>query len=169
MSCIQKLLELKNKSTEPFFKINARNVIEGGGQYKGYDYLITFIDVGHRCGYIAISPDHPLYSSELYPLKKTKISIEDLLEVHGGVTFFDTPHLINDHKCGDKWIGFDSGHCWDIPDIKFLRLYFPLSSSWRSGFYYADIPEASLKTQKYMEEQCKLLINQLIEKEIKGG
>lgn len=65
MSCIPKILELKG--TKEFLPIPSLNqqdkytttVIEGGGNYKGYDYLITFRDMGFRCGYVALEPNHP--------------------------------------------------------------------------------------------------------------
>ena len=64
---------------------------------------------GHWCGYVAVPPGHPAYES----------GEEDVVDVHGGVTFAN--------KCGGFvchvpepgepaevfWIGFDFAHCND--------------------------------------------------------
>ena len=52
MSCITQLLEMKGD--QPFLKADDSVVIEGGGVYKGYEYLIVFVSYGHRCGYVAL-------------------------------------------------------------------------------------------------------------------
>src|ERR1700691_3384773 len=109
MSCIPKLLELKGD--KEFLPVHDNIVIEGGGKYKDYDYLITFVDYGHRCGYVAIPPLHPVYNDKSdYPH----------FSVHGGITFFEesrfAEELLN-HKCADKWIGFDACHGDDRKDM----------------------------------------------------
>jgi len=71
MSCIPKILELKGDKdhlhTMDHSKLPADcgNVIEGGGEYKGYHYLITFTGTAHRCGYVGIEEGHPLYGKDL--------------------------------------------------------------------------------------------------------
>ena len=117
MSCISKILEVKGD--KPFI-INKHNTIaiEGGGKFKGYEYIITFTEFGHRCGYVAIPESHPIHSSkEDYPD----------YEVHGGVTFFEKARFdefTGGHKCLDKWIGFDAMHGGDIPCMKTSDKYF---------------------------------------------
>jgi hypothetical protein len=164
MSCIQEIL--KKKGDKDFLEaIPNELVIEGGGHYKGYDYLITFNNFGHRCAYVAISPDHPLYNKEGYD------DIE--LEMHGGCTFFEKHDVIQEavlgqHTCEDKWIGFDAGHYQDGVDLKAAEKYFnfndmrpyrlghlkerhEMDKGWRS----------TIKTKKFMEKECKSILDHL--------
>lgn len=164
MSCITEIL--KRKADLPFILSPGKRVaIEGGGTYKSYEYLITFADMGHRCGYVAISPNLPDYKDESdYPD----------YDVHGGITFFDKAHLaesILGHSCEDKWLGFDCGHYNDLPDIECMKSYFnPISEysleyaiSRHTNLLHAN---SEVRSKEYVEEQCKLLIEQLIVKEL---
>ncbi len=172
MSCITEIL--KKKGDQEFLSIPSKKqpeqdrgiVIEGGGHYKGYEYLITFNDMGFRCGYVAITQDHPDYSfneEHRYPD----------YSVHGGVTFFDESHLaesILGHSCTDKWIGFDAGHAWDVHDIDCALKYFPnLRPTQRDHIETMNRigrmdGSCVLRTKEYMEQECKNLIDQIIEK-----
>ena len=68
------------------FPRNKGIVIEGGGLYRDYEFLITFTELGHRCGYVAINPNHPCY-------KKNLVMSSDFdLSVHGGITFHAEDH-----------------------------------------------------------------------------
>lgn len=164
MSCISKILEVKGD--KPVL-IDDRNTIaiEGGGVFKGYEYIITFTERGHRCGYVAIPPSHPTYnSSEDYPD----------YEVHGGVTFFDKARFeefTGGHRCDDKWIGFDAMHggdkeCLDTiikyfgenDHIKFTKTYDTLFGK----MIQYDSWEPKHRTFAYMKNECRLLINQLV-------
>jgi len=78
MGSITKLLE----SGQEFTNSKKFAAVEGGGVYKGYEYLVTLTSMGIRCGYVAISKKHPLYAKEMGAVEE--------LEVHGGVTFYDT-------------------------------------------------------------------------------
>lgn len=64
MSCISKLLEMKGD--KEFLPIDDHAVVEGGGHYKGYEFLITFVETGYRCGYVAIPPGIKYDSDKLY-------------------------------------------------------------------------------------------------------
>jgi hypothetical protein len=172
MSCITEILQ--KKGDHEFLPVElpghvASVVIEGGGHYKGYEYLITFTDNGFRCGYVAISEDHPIHACQKeYPHN---------LSVHGGVTFFGESHLsdkILGHSCTDKWVGFDGGHAYDIRDLDKTMHYFPhlrpdrirnimemnqimrMSEGMRSDY------PCELRTYEYMEHECMDLIDQLI-------
>jgi hypothetical protein len=133
--------------------------IEGGGNYRGFDYLITMNDMAFRCGYVAITSKNKAYeTTEDYPY----------FEVHGGVTFFQEPHLIKS-DCGDKWIGFDAGHGYDIHDVEKALLYFGDDNEnlkyikerdWPNLFLRE--PAAQIRNFEYMENECKSLIDQII-------
>ena len=164
MTCITEILKLKGdldflKAPRPRSSVG----VEGGGHYKGYEYLITFNDMGFRCGYVAIPPDHPTnnFNGEYkYPD----------FNVHGGVTFFDQSHLaaefFKDNHCIDKWIGFDAGHCGDARDLKCAITYFPnMCESSLEHLKILDRTEemSTIKTFIYMEDECKRIIDQLID------
>lgn len=159
MSCISKILEVKGD--KEFIK-DGEIAIEGGGIYKGFEYLITLTDKGIRCGYVAIPEDHHLYN-----FHNAEYNYPDL-DVHGDVTYWDDSrfeYLINGHKCTDKWIGFDAGDAWDIPCIETAEKYFGETNYIKFCknnpiFYYGE--HAQHRTYKFMENECKKLIEQLI-------
>ena len=160
MSCITELLAMKGD--KPIMLVKDDVVIEGGGNSRGYEYIITFVGHGHRCGYVAVGDISGIDSDELL--------------VHGGVTFEDTHHFAKDllpAACEDLWLGFDSAHGGDLACYETSRKYFgesqdmdemeriwkPLESilgdtSDRKSFH---------KTYKFMEKQCQYLIDQVIE------
>jgi hypothetical protein len=164
MSCIPRLLELKGDKPI-FIPDDSRIGVEDGGNYKGYDYLVTFNRIGFRCGYVAIDATHPLYEKDLMGSDGYDLS------VHGGVTFFDKNHFVEelfDHVCDDKWIGFDCGHCYDSYDKDFAEKHFDLRDTEREHMQRMESisridPECTIRTKEYVEEQCKNLIDQLIE------
>lgn len=159
MSCIPKLLEQKNKTPDkPFFLVNGA-VLEAGGNYRSYDWCVTFTDRGSRCGYVAIPVSHPF---------NQYISLdEDLvreLEVHGEVTYLGKP-FIEEKICDDIWIGFDADHYYDGRDIECLEKYFPEMAeafiiNGKSILSKSFI--GPIKTMEFMENECKKLIEQLI-------
>jgi len=76
--------------------------------------------MGHRCGYVAVPPSHPLYQKEYS--EDTRLGFPDeLIDVHGGVTFSDTK-LNTEIPCvGDMWwFGYDCMHGGDSPFIQDL-------------------------------------------------
>lgn len=167
MSCITKILEVKGD--KPVLLAQGNDIaIEGGGVFKGYEYLITFTERGHRCGYVAIPESHPLYKSEeSYPD----------YEVHGGVTFFSEPRFedITGFKCTDKWIGFDAMHGGDKECLETILKYFgendhikftkTMNKTLGDMLSWKGEP-AMHRTFAYMKNECRLLINQLIKQEL---
>ncbi len=117
MSCIPKILELLGDKKYLAIPTNNRVVVETGGHYKGYDFLVTFNSMGFRCGYVAIDHTHPLYNKDL----------EGLINVHGDVTFFDKSHIptkLLKNSCDDKWIGFDCAQAGDLMDLEESKEFF---------------------------------------------
>lgn len=168
MSCITEILKIKGDSE--FLPVSregysAEVVIEGGGNYKGFEYLITFTDNGFRCGYVAVPEGHPAYVD--------KGDYPDY-SVHGGITFFDEPHLAEEilgHTCTDKWLGFDAGHSGDLHDLDASLKYFPnlrpirrehIETMNRIMGMDGHHGYTALRTKEYMEQECKDLIDQLI-------
>lgn len=166
MSCITELLKLKGDKPILMIKKDQGVCIEGGGKYKGYEYLITFTDMGTRCGYVAIPPEHK--GNEWSTIGEPDISC------HGGVTFLDDDHyakrLLGDHPCKDKWIGFDCAHGGDRFDVETAEKYFgadnPMvefrKTNWELGRWGRHQEERSYS---YVEQNCISIIEQLIEME----
>ncbi len=153
MSCISELLKLKGD--KEFLPINDHAVIEGGGVYLGYEYLITFTQFGTRCGYVALPDNHHGDNAELV--------------CHGGITFnsqfHDAKQLLSTNHCDDLWLGFDANHFDDSPDLDLALKYMP-----DSGFVKCLIEHrehklkadtATHKSYKYMVKECEHLIEQL--------
>jgi hypothetical protein len=150
MSCITQLLELKGD--KEFLRIHDEVVIEGGGLYKDYEYLIVFVSFGHRCGYVAL---------------KENLDAEPDLECHGGVTFYSNTHTAKDLlpiPCNDFWVGFDAAHHLDAKDMELAEKYFP-----DNGYveFKKNNPDSfdSLgihRTFYYMEKECHSIIEQLL-------
>lgn len=153
MSCITQLLKMKGD--QEFLPVNPHCVIEGGGVYKGYEYLVTFTQFGTRCGYVAIPESHAGDNVEL--------------ECHGGVTFSDTYHDAKQMlpvPCNDLWVGFDANHFQDAPDYDLTEKYFGKETAEmfkRPDFYKDPIFHISHKTYGFIECECKYMIDQLVE------
>lgn len=147
MSCITKLLEIKGD--KEILAVNDRVVIEGGGNYKNYEYLIVFTSSGHRCGYVAIPEEVKIDS--------------DNIDCHGGITFESKDHDAKDLlpiPCNDTWIGFDAAHFNDDPCHATARKYF--------GNEYSGFPTrkgSTHKTYNFMKKECQHIIDQLVEKQ----
>jgi hypothetical protein len=166
MACIPHLLKLKGNRND--FKINSVAILESGGNYKEFDFCVTFTHKGNRCGYIAVPSTHPIF-------KNYKGDYNIPLDVHGGVSFCDSPQrIVNDkflsnHSCGDIWIGFDAGHCFDAYDIELALKIFPerqneLSHWAKSVKMMSSFGDIEIRQNDYMENECKNMIDQLLEK-----
>ena len=117
---------------------------EETGVYKGYEYLITFTEAGHRNGYVTIPETHPLYDSkEDYPN----------VPMHGGCSFFGMFHF-DESKVR---IGFDGAHYGDGKDYESLQKYFP-DSPYRKTIDFS-LDEQSPLTLEYCREQCYDIID----------
>lgn len=143
--------------------------IEGGGKYNGIEYLIIFTDSGIRCGYVALPKESKVEFPENY---------DDFdIECHGGLTFMGDDLIIKsllEIECNDMWLGFDTGHSWDLIDKEACKKYYPNSAvlkiKMESELYiaktYSQIhsQKCSVKSFHYVENECKKIIDQLVEK-----
>lgn len=163
MSCITRILELKGD--KEFLPIHDIAVIEGGGEYKGHEYLITFVDRGHRCGYVALK--EKAFSKFEAEREDAEYYYPDL-SCHGGITFYSEEHAIKSYleiSCKDIWVGFDAAHFTDKPDRQKAGYYFPYNEL--SQHRLRVIPDqledmCTERSYQYMEDQCKHIINQLV-------
>ena len=156
--------------------------IEIKGKYKGYDYLILGLVMGHRCGYVRIPAGHRLYGlsySEQIPVKfkelkgekigkrgivpifcagnlkpDDNVSMDLLFDVHGGITFSGKD------VAGKKgwWIGFDCAHSGDARDVGLMdERHKKINEE-----IHLDFPGDIVRTTEYVEKNCKNLIEQII-------
>lgn len=173
MSCITEILKLKGDQ-DAFVPEGNWIAVEGGGVYKDHEYLIVLNTMGHRCGYVALKPDHP-YSqtpSEDRNIAKHKYKhyAYDSLEIecHGGLTFMDPEHGLKQLlkvPCNDMWIGFDCGHYGDLPDKEaYLKYYgedaYEVHKSFLERHSHYDVQ--TIKGFHYVEKECHSIIDQLL-------
>lgn len=124
--------------------------------YKGYPCVILFMSFGHRCGYVGV------------PIEKSyNIDIDDI-DCHGGVTYCEE-HLHYQEDKNIKWIGFDTGHYGDGRDFETVKKLFGDNPKILNGLeffqgsgYWVDFP---VRTLDYCKEQCKQIVEQIIEME----
>jgi len=123
---------------------------------------------GHWCGYVGVSPEHPLYKirynqcpdpncTEEYGCEHRP---ESLLEVHGGLTYSafcdddaaEDTGICHKPEPGEPeplwWFGFDCAHAWDLCPAREL-----LYSSSLGDQVYRDL--------SYVQENCAALAKRL--------
>jgi hypothetical protein len=142
------------------------------GEAYGFQWTVVHNTMGYRCGYIRLPENHPWHGCDY-----------DIIDasVHGGLTFSE-PDESCDAPGPDSgwWIGFDCAHAGDRPDPALLLLGRGLtvddvlrSSAVGCGIYewgaeggYIRLNEAQsygeIRTQEYVEEQCKQLCMQAL-------
>ncbi len=99
---------------------------------------------GHLCGYVIIPIDIDIGECG------------DKLDVHGGITFDKV-------KNGEIKIGFDCAHCFDIrPSMERLYKTDPDLIRIRKKYPNSLIFERSYKNINFCIDECKKLINQII-------
>lgn len=166
MSCITEILKLKGDN--PILKYDHGVAVEGGGNYKGYEYLVTFFEFGHRCGYVAIPSSHEFSKYQENDYDKIDIN------VHGGLTFCSRESSLKDilsSPCTDLWIGFDCMHGFDDRCLKTSEKYFGEENRVAKTFKILgdlgsfSFNESSHRSFEYVETECKSIIDQLIAKE----
>lgn len=181
MTCITEILKLKGNK-DFFIPLDENGkprkiAVEGGGTYKNYEYLITLNHHGSRCGYVAIPSNHPFNNCNKHIntySKEEEIDYNDLdIDCHGGLTFGSSNHTLKKllkQSCTDIWIGFDCGHSCDAYDQETFKKYYGQKEYDKSKSFFDSMKdiyqhELHIRDFSYVENQCKHIINQLIQKE----
>lgn len=138
----------------------------------GFPALAVVTSMGHRCGYVGVPGDHPLYGVDysqececltfpadeevgnrgVIPLLVGNRTAPDVVfNVHGGLTFSGRRDSIADVDSAYWFFGFDCAHAGDAPD----PAYAPLSEryGWTGGV---------VRSLPYVEQECESLAEQLI-------
>ena len=123
-----------------------KGTIEKKGFIEKYTYIVVAYPIGHRCGYVRIARDNPLFNEFLG--NNNFLEVYELC-VHGGITFVETS-VWWENKEGSLWIGFDCTHYGDAQDPQ-IRTYYAGERQ----------KEGEIRTCEYVENECLSLIKQL--------
>lgn len=173
--------------------MNDRYVVEREFEHAGYKCVVVFGSIGHRCGYVGIPKNHPLYGKDysdyleikksdvgdrevsgIFPLlgvcldEDERIRIEAYFQCHGGITFADGGENSNYPIESDLWwFGFDCGHAGDKADWKYAIEKFPKQAEQLKMQKRINdmypIEGDIIRTEEYVAEECKKLAEQLKE------
>lgn len=126
-------------------------------EYKGFQCVVLFTPTGYRCGYVEIPKD-------------VKIDV-DSIERHGGITY-NSDHLYCQERKDLRWIGFDCAHCFDGCDVETAKRLFAdetevmkqIALLERTSYFAVCNEDNPIRTLEYCEEECKKIVNQVVER-----
>ena len=165
-------------------------VLESDFTYKGYRCVVTFGDMGHRCGYVGIPVGHELYKKEFtdyLEINKSEIENEEIgnrgiipivisaldeddrvrmdvyFNVHGGLTYSNN---YDDYPVESNlwWFGFDCAHYMDGKDLELMEEYWgddPLIQR-RIEIEKEYLNDYPIRSKEYVEDECRSLVDQII-------
>jgi hypothetical protein len=123
----------------------------GQGKVGEYEWMVIHNTYGYRCGYVRIPIGHPWYQ-----LDYNDVHEDSDVHIHGGLTFAEPDQSCGKGEDNGWWLGFDCAHGGDAPDPKLF--------SEVDSLYAAFLPDwgmhGTVRTQKYVEEQCRSLCEQ---------
>lgn len=133
----------------------------------------------HRCGYVGVPKDHPLYKVKYgdrvkklkaYTSPNTDATVpseatpECVFEVHGGITYtgnykLDMPERATESdypaKGNEWWLGFDCHHAYD-------REIEPWTDPHVAEFMLS-FQNGEARSQQYVEAECERLAAQIVD------
>lgn len=165
--------------------------VESEFEHEGLKCVVAMMSAGHRCGYVGIPKEHPLYGKnysdkseylfmkdiEDEPLgKRSPISLLGMafsemsdnarigyyFDVHGGITYAGGQNYPVESDLW--WFGFDCAHCGDGKDLDKALEYGIIDAD-----YYNRISEIDrqfptygvVRSLEYCGDECKNLARQL--------
>lgn len=170
-----------------------RYIVEREFEHAGYKCVVIFGNVGHRCGYVGIPKNHPLYGKDygdhleikktdigerkvsgIFPLlgacldEDERIRIEAYFSCHGGITYAGGgDHSDYPIESDLWWFGFDCAHYGDADDLDRAIDLFPSKKDMyllkKRVTSRYPIDEAVIRTEEYVTDECKKLAEQLKE------
>jgi len=129
--------------------VHRPNDVLGQGAHCGFEWSIVHNGLGYRCGYVRVPIGHPWYGK----------SWEDDIDVavHGGVTFGEKDEPCDKGGVDDSWwIGFDCAHSGDAQDPE-------LPANYHMPAFGIMRAEHTVRTQEYVEAECRSLCEQAAE------
>jgi len=141
--------------------------------HAGFRAVVIMGSMGHRCGYVAVSKDHPLHGVDYtdespavrFPADETvgkrglipllccggKARLDAVFDVHGGLTYSGGSSDYPASSDGLWWFGFDCGHAGDAPE----------PSMWTRGGTRGN---GIHRTLDYCVGECESLAQQLVDR-----
>lgn len=164
-------------------------IVEREFEHAGYKCVVTFGDMGHRCGYVGIPKEHPLYGknysdyldikkediegrevSGIIPLfcacldKDERVKIDVYFQCHGGITYSGGGEQSEYPIASDLWrFGFDCAHAGDGKDFYTLMEKFPQNQDYIRQMMRYQIRGETVRSLEYVADECKNLAEQLKE------
>ena len=136
-------------------------------EYKGYKCACVFNAGGFRCGYVAVDQNHPYYQKDYSEEGPNEIMC------HWGLTYSGEGKHFYNGSDGFWWFGFDCGHYGDSPDYDTALAYELITQDqYTIGIKFNPMitfEENTIKTKEFVEENCKMIVEQLIAVKKKGG
>ena len=167
-----------------------RYIVEKEFNHNGLKCVVTFSNMGHRCGYVGVPKWHPLYGKDcmdyldikkediegkevsgVFPLlgalidNDERVRIEAYFTCHGGITYSgggeNSTYPIESNL---SWFGFDCAHYGDGKDLDLAIEVFPEYAEQiaRTKEIENMFPTYELaRSTEYVSENCKELADQL--------
>jgi hypothetical protein len=141
--------------------------VESDFMHNGLRCVVVFTSMGHRCGYVGIDKEHPLFEKDY----SCGCAMLDDISVHGGITFSDGGYKSNYPIESDLWwFGFDCAHWQDSQDkvqsfkyglITEEQLTRSTEEQLTRSKEFRFLNEGTHRDQEYVESECKLLAEQI--------
>ena len=133
-------------------------------EYKGFPCVVLFLSNAYRCGYVGIPKSNKYYDKNYGEIP---------VSCHGGLTY-SAKKLFGQNDTDTWWIGFDCAHYGDGYDVKKAKELFAndeqvmkqLTVLEQTG-YFSVCEEDQVRTLDYVEENCRSIVDQLIQLESK--
>ena len=139
------------------------HIIEKSFIHSNKPCVVIFTQIGHRCGYVAVEKDSPLYG--IY-YDNLNIKHNYYSDVHGGLIFSDYSELYPiTTKRPLYWFGFDCAHYNDAKDLEASKKYFDQKTYNQIIEYNSLFQTGAVKTLDFCITECKSLAEQLTELE----
>lgn len=168
--------------------------VESVFEYKEYKCVVVFQSNGYRCGYVGVKKDSCIYGKsylDRLPIKRKhienkpigkrgiiplilesmkddeNISVGIFFDVHGGITYSDK-NGIYPIESELYWFGFDCAHYTDAKDYETALKYFENEKATIMRLKELDCKyptQGEVRTQEYVENECRNLVDQIIELE----
>lgn len=129
--------------------------------YKGHKCACVFNAGGFRCGYVAVDDTHPYYKMDYTDDGPNEIMC------HWGLTYSGNGKHFYEGDDNLWWFGFDCGHCEDGTEFDTAMKYGLISSvEYNIGIEMQEAlsmdENVTVKTKEFVEENCKMIVEQLI-------
>ena len=170
--------------------MSKKYIVEKEFNHNGLKCVVTFSNMGHRCGYVGIPKWHPLYGKDymdyldikkediegkevsgVFPLlgalidEDERVRIEAYFTCHGGITYSgggeNSTYPIDSNLW---WFGFDCAHYGDGKDLDLAIEVFPEFAQQIAKTKEIEdmFPTYEIaRSTEYVSESCKELADQL--------